>query len=194
MGGNEMALSPRAMSAFAEAIRTGGAGMVPEGWIETSWEPRTRSPFSGHPYGYGWFLPQFAGMPTAYARGYGGQMIYVVPEARLTVAITSDPTRPARSQGYAGDLNRLVETAIIPAARAALKAGEGLPVTLGACRTLLATLVRRSRAGACPAPSARFRAGRLRWAGDSSGGANRRARQFGAVDPCQFRLTLCGVT
>ncbi len=117
MGGNEMALSPRAMSVFAEAIRTGGAGIVPTDWIETSWQPRTRSPFSGHDYGYGWFLPRFAGMPAAYARGYGGQMIYVVPEARLTVAITSDPTRPARSEGYAGALNRLVEAEIIPAVR-----------------------------------------------------------------------------
>jgi CubicO group peptidase (beta-lactamase class C family) len=51
MGGNNMALSPPAMVAFGEAIRTGGAPVVSAGWIEASWRPRTRSPFSGHDYG-----------------------------------------------------------------------------------------------------------------------------------------------
>jgi hypothetical protein len=35
-------------------------------------------------------------------------VIAVAPEAELTVAITSDPNRPARSQGYFGDLVALV--------------------------------------------------------------------------------------
>lgn len=119
MGGNNMALSPRAMLAFAEAIRTGGAPLVPRAWIETSWRPRTRSPFSGHDYGYGWFLAQMGGERLAYARGYGGQMIYVVPGVGLSVAITSDPDQPARSGGHVGDLHRLVAEELIPAARTA---------------------------------------------------------------------------
>jgi CubicO group peptidase (beta-lactamase class C family) len=117
MGGNNMALTPRAMAAFGEAIRGGGAPVVPGDWIEASWRPRTRSPFSGHDYGYGWFLASMGGERVAYARGYGGQMIYVVPGAGLTVAVTSDETLPARSEGHAGDLNRLVAEAIVPAAR-----------------------------------------------------------------------------
>lgn len=117
LGGNEMALSPRGMAAFGEAVRTGGGTMVGTDWIAASWRPRTRSPFSGHQYGYGWFLAEFGGVPVAYARGYGGQMIYVAPEAGVTVAITSDPTRPARSQGHAGDLHALVAEAVLPAAR-----------------------------------------------------------------------------
>jgi hypothetical protein len=44
-------------------------------------------------------------------------MIYVVPGVGLTVAITSDPTRPARSEGHAGDLHELVAETLIPAAR-----------------------------------------------------------------------------
>jgi CubicO group peptidase (beta-lactamase class C family) len=119
MGGNNMALSPRAMLAFGEAIRRGGSPMVPAAWIEASWRPRTRSPFSGHEYGYGWFLARLGGEDVAYARGYGGQMIYVVPGVGLTVAITSDPGRPARSEGYAGELHRLVAEELVPAARAA---------------------------------------------------------------------------
>ncbi len=53
----------------------------------------------------------------ALARGYGGQIICVVPGLELTVAITSDPTRPARSAGYFGDLLQLIERGIIPTAR-----------------------------------------------------------------------------
>jgi CubicO group peptidase (beta-lactamase class C family) len=119
MGGNEMALSPRAMLAFAEAIRTGAPEIAPARWIEASWRPRTRSPFSGHQYGYGWFLAEFGGARAAYARGYGGQMIYVFRDLPLSVAITSDPTLPARSQGHVGDLHRLVAEALAPLARRA---------------------------------------------------------------------------
>jgi CubicO group peptidase (beta-lactamase class C family) len=123
MGGNNMALSPRALARFGEMARRGGfwagARVLSAGWIETSWVPRVRSPFSGHLYGYGWFLAEAGGRRIAYARGYGGQMIYVAPELALTVAVTSDPTRPARSGGHVGDLNALLAEAIIPAAEAA---------------------------------------------------------------------------
>ncbi|WP_316015047.1 serine hydrolase [Roseobacter sp. HKCCA0434] len=115
LGGNDMALTPRAMLAFGEMYRAGGGDVLPADWIEASWTPRTRSPFSRHQYGYGWFLAQARGHRVAYARGYGGQMIYVVPDLALTVAITSDPTRPARSGGYGGVLNRLLADTIIPA-------------------------------------------------------------------------------
>ena len=121
MGGNNMALSPLAMARFGETYRNDGTWdgtrVIPEDWVSRSLDPRTRSPFSGDSYGYGWFLSQAAGTPVAYARGYGGQMIYVLPEARLTVAITSDPNRPARSRGYAGDLFRLLEETVLPEAR-----------------------------------------------------------------------------
>ncbi len=119
MGGNNMALSPRAMLAFAEAIRTGGAPLVQPDWIEASWRPRARSPFSGHAYGYGWFLTRLGDAEVAYARGYGGQMIYVARDVGLSVAITSDPMMPARSNGHAGDLNALVAEELVPAARGA---------------------------------------------------------------------------
>ncbi len=114
LGGNNMALSPLAMVRFGEAYRL--ANPVPPEWVEASWTPRTRSPFSGHSYGYGWFLSVVGGHFVAYARGYGGQMIYVVPSLALTVAVTSDPTRPARSDGHVGDLHRLLADRIVPEA------------------------------------------------------------------------------
>jgi CubicO group peptidase (beta-lactamase class C family) len=120
MGGNEMAMSPLAMFRFGEVYRLegafGGARVLSEDWIEASFEPRTRSNFSGDLYGYGWFLRDVGRHRVAYARGYGGQMIFVVPSLRLTVAITSDPNRPARSDGHVGDLQRLLAESIIPAA------------------------------------------------------------------------------
>lgn len=116
MGGNNMALSPLGMVRFGEAYRT--RSVVPPLWVSASWTPRVRSPWSGDRYGYGWFLTELAGRFAAYARGYGGQMIYVVPSLALTVAITSDPTRPARSDGHVGDLRRLIAEAIIPEVRA----------------------------------------------------------------------------
>ncbi|MCV3274417.1 serine hydrolase [Roseobacter sp. WL0113] len=114
LGGNEMALHPTAMLKLAVLMRDGGRfdgrQVVLHDWIKASTEPRAHSPWSGLSYGYGWFLS-----PSGYVlgRGYGGQVIAAQPERGLAVAITSDPTRPARSGGYFGDLMRLLEGPIL---------------------------------------------------------------------------------
>jgi CubicO group peptidase (beta-lactamase class C family) len=114
LGGNEMALTPRAMLDLAVMVRDGGRfegrQILPRDWIEASLVPRTRSPFSGLDYGYGWFLSRSG---YAIARGYGGQVIAANRRRGLAVAITSDPTRPARSAGYFGDLMDLLEGPIL---------------------------------------------------------------------------------
>jgi CubicO group peptidase (beta-lactamase class C family) len=113
-GGNEMALTPRAMLRVAVMLRDkgryGGKEVLPASWIEASLKPRTRSPFSGLEYGYGWFLSD-----TGYvlARGYGGQIIAAHPARKLAVAITSDPTLPARSEGFFADLMALLEGPVL---------------------------------------------------------------------------------
>ncbi len=113
LGGNEMAVSPQGLARIGEMVlqqgRAGDSQVVPQDWIERSWEPRGRSPFSGDQYGYGWFLTQIAGREASYGRGYGGQVLAVVPSLDLVIAITSDPTLPARSGGYFGDLRNLME-------------------------------------------------------------------------------------
>lgn len=123
LGGNEMALTLPAMVRFGEMYRLGGlydgTRVLNGDWVDASFRPVTRSPWSGLAYGYGWFLGQGGGVDYALARGYGGQVICVAPALGLTLAITSDPTRPARSGGYFGDLMRLIEDAVLPTAQAA---------------------------------------------------------------------------
>jgi CubicO group peptidase (beta-lactamase class C family) len=113
-GGNEMALTPRAMLKIACLLRDRGrfgeTQVIPESWIAASLTPRTRSPFSGLAYGYGWFLSDSG---WALARGYGGQIIAAHPAKRLAVAITSDPAQPARSEGHFGDLMDLLDGPVL---------------------------------------------------------------------------------
>ena len=114
MGGNEMALRPTAMLKIAKLMRDGGQHdgeqVIPESWVAASIQPYARSPWSGLSYGYGWFLS-----PSGYtlARGYGGQIMASHKARKLAVAITSDPTQPARSGGYFGDLMRLLDGPVL---------------------------------------------------------------------------------
>ncbi|MBR9840941.1 MAG: serine hydrolase [Rhodobacteraceae bacterium] len=113
-GGNEMALTPEAMLRIAVLMRDGGAWdgtqVISRDWVIRSQEGQTRSRWSGLDYGYGWFLS-----PSGWTigRGYGGQIIAAQPERGLAVAITSDPTRPARSAGYFGDLMALLDGPVL---------------------------------------------------------------------------------
>lgn len=113
-GGNDMALSPSGMLRVAlvmrDAGRVDGRAVVPARWVRASGQAVTHSGFSGLGYGLGWFVS-----PSGWvlARGYGGQIIAAHAGARLAVAITSDPTRPARSDGHFGDLMRLLDGPVL---------------------------------------------------------------------------------
>lgn len=114
LGGNEMVLSPRAMLEIATMVRNDGLfkgrQVISKEWLAASTIPHTYSHWSGLGYGYGWFLSKSGYM---IARGYGGQIIAANKQKNIAVAITSDPTKPARSDGYFGDLMRLLEGPIL---------------------------------------------------------------------------------
>ena len=122
-GGNDMLMAPRALLRFGELYRTDGvfAGrrILPEGWVAESWRPRTASPYTGHGYGYGWFARRTGGdgggHEVRYAWGYGGQMLFVVPELALTVVVMSESTPQERSD-YVVQLHALLDGFIVPAA------------------------------------------------------------------------------
>ncbi len=121
LGGNEMSLTHETMIRFGEMYRQGGVydgrQVLSADWVNRSLQPRTRSFWSGLGYGYGWFLGRTDGEPFLLARGYGGQIICVVPGLGLTIALTSDPLQPARSGGYFSDIMRLIIETIVPTAQ-----------------------------------------------------------------------------
>ena len=112
MGGNEMSLSPLHMARIGELYRLNGQwddqAVLDDGWVEQSFTARGFSPYSGDDYGYGWFLRNLGNSGFAYARGYGGQFIHVLPAEGIVVAMTSDWQRSARGGVYTEQLHRLV--------------------------------------------------------------------------------------
>lgn len=123
-GGNDMRLSPMALLAIGELYRNDGRhqGMqvLPEGWVETSWQPRGVSRYTDDRYGYGWFVTGLNGYDAYYGRGYGGQMLYVVPTLAVTAVITSDPAPPS-TPSFTQKLDALMEDHILPAAEQRLR-------------------------------------------------------------------------
>ena len=119
-GGNDMLMSPLALARFGELYRNGGVvngrAVVPSDWIEKSWTPRTVSPWSGNSYGYGWFLGEVGGHPVRFAWGYGGQMLFIVPDLALTVVMISDPSPHPRAESHVPALHALLDQGVIPAA------------------------------------------------------------------------------
>lgn len=121
-GGNQMAMTPRSLLSFGELYRRGGRTadgrtVVPEPWIATSFQPRTASRFTGDGYGYGWFTRAMDGHAVRYAWGYGGQMLYIMPDLALTVVMTSDDSRPSARTGHRDQLHALLGRIVATAER-----------------------------------------------------------------------------
>jgi CubicO group peptidase (beta-lactamase class C family) len=117
-GGNEMRLTPREMLAFGTLYLNGGmAGsrqVIPREWIDSSWVPRTRSGWSGHEYGYGWWIRSARGYRVYFAWGYGGQFIFVIPELHAVVVTTSD-SDVQRERGHNDEIHAILDQEIVPA-------------------------------------------------------------------------------
>ena len=119
-GGNDMYLTPRDMLKIGALYLRGGrapAGerqVVPGPWIDSSFVPRTSSPWNGNRYGYGWWTRSAHGHDIRYAWGYGGQFIFVVPTLELVVVVTSD-AESRREGDHNRAVHRMMEDEIIRA-------------------------------------------------------------------------------
>lgn len=95
-GGNNLSMTPRDLARVGWMLLQGGRWgdrqVVPAEWIERSTRQRMQTPEEwGERYGdyaWLWWLPR--GHGEAYtAVGYGGQFLYVAPEAGVAVVLTS---------------------------------------------------------------------------------------------------------
>jgi CubicO group peptidase (beta-lactamase class C family) len=121
-GGNNLSLTPRALLRFGQLYlndgRFRGRQVLPTDWPARSWKTYVRSTYHGHQYGYLWFTHTFGGERVAFAWGYGGQYVFVVPRLDLVVAATSSlANRPPGSDDHNEQILRLLGEFIIPAAR-----------------------------------------------------------------------------
>jgi CubicO group peptidase (beta-lactamase class C family) len=94
LGGNSVRMTPRDLARLGQLyLQEGswnGRQVVPASWVRES----TRRHAEGWPwrygaYGYFWWLPPDDPWDSYAAVGYGGQFLYVVPELRMLLVMTS---------------------------------------------------------------------------------------------------------
>jgi CubicO group peptidase (beta-lactamase class C family) len=116
-GGNDMLLTPRQMLAFGELYLNGGRAnghqVISARWVSASLESRTRSRRGDRFYGYGWWIRDLAGYRTAYAWGFGGQFIFLVPDLDLVVVMTSTATVGEGRRDHLGAVYDIVEHLVV---------------------------------------------------------------------------------
>ena len=94
VGGNSFEVTPRGLARLGQLYlqdgRWGDRQVVPAEWVERS----TRRHAEGWPdrygaYGWLWWLPPDDPWESFAAVGYGGQLLYVVPELEMLAVITA---------------------------------------------------------------------------------------------------------
>jgi CubicO group peptidase (beta-lactamase class C family) len=93
-GGNSLALTPRDLARLGQLYlqegRWNGRQVVPASWVAESTERHAEGwPHRYGAYGYLWWLPPDDPWESYAAVGYGGQFLYVVPELRMLLVMTS---------------------------------------------------------------------------------------------------------
>lgn len=117
-GGNNMELTPRQMLAFGELYlqdgQANGRQVIPATWVRESLRPLAESAREeGRFYGYGWWVREMAGLETAFAWGYGGQFILLVPDLSMVVVTTSSALPGSDRRAHIRNLYALLENQII---------------------------------------------------------------------------------
>lgn len=117
-GGNNMEITPRQMLAFGELYLNkghyNGHQVIPESWVDLSLKPRVESGRQrGRYYGYGWWIRDMAGVPTAYAWGFGGQFILIASNLDLVVVTTSSSIPGRDRRPHIRGLYDVLETQVV---------------------------------------------------------------------------------
>ncbi|TNJ60033.1 serine hydrolase [Paenibacillus hemerocallicola] len=93
-GGNNMFLTPRILARFGQLYLAdgiwNGQRLLPAGWVDESFEKHSTG-WSGYAaYGYLWWVGCVDGLNYAFASGYGGQYVYVIPELKSVIVLTAN--------------------------------------------------------------------------------------------------------
>lgn len=93
-GGNNMFLTPRILARFGQLYLAdgiwNGQRLFPAGWVEEFFEKHSTG-WSGYAaYGYLWWIGCVDGLNYAFASGYGGQYVYVIPELKSVIVLTAN--------------------------------------------------------------------------------------------------------
>jgi CubicO group peptidase (beta-lactamase class C family) len=92
----------------AKIVYLEGERLLPSGWVEESTKPWQHTQDPAMDYGFLWWILRLAGHPAYAAWGFGGQIMYVVPDLDLLVV-----TSGTRDHSY----SELIEKLVIPAIR-----------------------------------------------------------------------------
>ena len=113
-GAGNLRLPARDLAKFGYLYLKGGRWdgnqLIPATYVAASTSPTGSSANFDNGYGWHWWVETEADHRVFFARGYGGQMIYVVPDLNLVTVVTSDPDRAL----HRGAID-LITQAIIPA-------------------------------------------------------------------------------
>jgi len=120
LGGNNLSLTPRDLARLGQLYlqkgRWQGRQVVPAHWVAES----TRALTEGWPerygaYGYFWWVPPDDPWGSFAAIGYGGQLLYVVPELEMVVVVTS--TLETKGEEWDREVFRILREEVFGAAR-----------------------------------------------------------------------------
>jgi CubicO group peptidase (beta-lactamase class C family) len=118
MGGNNLALTPKALLKIGQMMLNGGSWegkqIVSEEWIEDSFKSYTRSNFNPYNYGYMWWNREVGGYKIHFAWGFGGQYIFIVQELNAVVVITSNLQGATQQRRYKEPVFELLENQMLP--------------------------------------------------------------------------------
>ena len=125
-GGAGLSLRTEDLAKLGQLVLQGGASgaqqLVPASWVQTMLTVHERpggsiGPVTQLAYGYLWWLATVGGHDVAFAWGYRGQFIFLVPDQRLVVVATSSLDAPVPADDEAANVLGLIVTGVLPAVR-----------------------------------------------------------------------------